>query len=70
MKYRAELDRVLGPDMLKTITTFIEKTTIKRTHLKNMADEMRVSSTFENYKDKDPFDPITTFDEMLEKVLC
>ena len=70
MKYRAEYNKILGPEMLKKFTEFIEKTTIIKSHLKNMADEMGVSSTFESQKDKDPFDAITTFDLMLEKVLC
>ena len=69
MKYRDELDRILGPNMIKKITKLIEKS-INKTNLKNMADEMGVTCTFDNHKDKDSFDLITTLYDMLDKVKC
>ena len=67
MKYRTNLDRILGPDILPKLFEFIEKGTIRKPHLKHMAHEMRVTETFDNHKDDDAFDGRSTFSEMLDK---
>ena len=70
MKYRKDLDRILGPDILQKLFEYIKKGTITKSNLKNMADEMGVRDTFDTNEDKGSFDQRTTLYEMLDMVLC
>ena len=67
MRYRTDIDRILGPDILPKLFEFIEKGTINKSNLKNMAHNMGVTVTFDNHKDDDAFDGRTTLSEMLDK---
>ena len=67
MKYEAELDRILGPEILPTLFKFIKKGTISKSNLKDMAHKMGVTETFDNRKDNETFDGRSTFSEMLDK---
>ena len=70
MKYRTDLDKILGPDIISKFFEFIKKGTIRKSNLKNMADEMGVRDTFDTNEDKGSFDQRTTLYEMLDMVLC
>ena len=70
MKYKTDLDKILGPDIIPKFFEFIKKGTIRKSNLKNMADEMGVRDTFDTNEDKGSFDQRTTLYEMLDMVLC
>ena len=67
MRNREELDIILGPTILQKLFKFVQKGTISKELIKSLADEMKVTTTFKSYKDKDPFNPLDTFKAMLDE---
>ena len=69
---RDELKKIFGEQVISKLFSFVKNDTIKKSNLKNMAVEMGVIQTYNAYKDRDPFDPMETFNNMLveERLKC
>ena len=69
---REELEKIFGERVISKLFSFVENNSISKFNLEMMAEEMGVIQTYNAYKDRDPFDPMETFNNMLveERLKC
>ena len=71
MRYRKEIKKLLGPEVLPFLTETIEKGKIRRETLRNLAEELELIMVYEAYINKVPFDGTVAndmFKDILDKV--
>ena len=71
MRYRKEIKKLLGPEVLPFLTETIEKGKIRKEMLKNLASELELMMIYDAYKNKDSFDGTVAndmFKDILDKV--
>ena len=64
---REELEQIFGKLVIRQLFSFVKKDSISKFNLRNMAVEMGVIQTYNAYKDRDPFNPMETCNNMLDE---
>ena len=64
---REELVEIFGEQVVSNFFSLVEDGSISKFNLRNMAFEMGVIQTYNAYKDRDPFNPMETCNNMLDE---
>ena len=64
---REELKEIFGDLVISKLFSFVKNDSISKSNLRNMAAEMGVIQTYNAYKDRGPFNPMETCNNMLDE---
>ena len=67
MKFKGKINSLFGESVIRDLRRLIKESAIEKETIRSLADEMGVPTVYAAYKDRDPFDPVTTMEHILDE---